>query len=248
MKFFADRKIKINTLLSLTDINEISKLTDVLTSIFNNILFTDHNIRLNDLTAKERLIFANGNNPNYWEQLKPISVDYTGGNTDKQYISERKRYYRELKKFNGLVSKHSTSTLKNDISNLIGAKGNELMKPGSEIVDKFPDFETATGNPESGQIHILSIVGDCPQLGVDSITRRCLTCQVDISHKKRGAKFCSKKCKNDFTNPKLNPKNNLLRKLQKYNSGLWLFDMPENIVLNEYRIELLSKPNTISAV
>jgi len=242
MKFFKDRGIKINSLASLTDHSEIVKLGSVLKGVFDEILFTDYNISQNKLTPSNRLILSQGSNPKHWEQLKPDSKEYKGGNKDKKYISDRKKYYRELDNFKKLIRKYSTSKMQNDISILIEKKCDELLK----IVDKFPDCKTTSKNDDSGQIHISNIVGYCPPSEIT--TRLCLTCGNDISHKRKTARFCSKKCNNDYTNPILNPKNNLLRRLERVRGGCLLFDVSEFIVLSEQQRELLNRMNSIKNV
>lgn len=242
MKFFKDRGINITSLATLLEHSEIIKLGAVLKGIFDEILFTDYNINQNKLTPANRLILSNGNNPKYWEQLNPNSKKFEGGNKNKEYISKRKKYHRERDNFKKLIEKYSTSTMQKDISLLIEKKCNELLK----IVDKFPDCKTTSKDNESGQIHISDIVGYCPPSAND--TRVCLTCKKDISDKKKTAKFCSKKCKNDYTNPILNPKNNLVRRLEKLQSGCLLFDVSEFIVLSEQQRELLNRINSIKNV
>lgn len=239
MKFFQDRGIKITSLSSLLDYSEIIKLKRVITGIFDEILFTDYNIPQNRLTPSNRLILSQGSNAKYWEQLKPKSKEFEGGNKNKEYISKRKKYHRERDNFIKLIEKYSTSTMQKDISLLIEKKCNELLK----TVDKFPDCKTTSKITDSGQIHISNIVGYCPPSAND--TRVCLTCGNDISHKRKTARFCSKKCKNDYTNPILNPKNNLLRRLERVQSGCLLFDVSEFIVLSEQQRELLNRMNSI---
>jgi len=243
MKFFQDRGIKITSLSSLLDYSEIIKLKRVITGIFDEILFTDYNIPQNRLTPANRLILSQGSNAKYWEQLKPKSKEFGGGNKNKEYISKRKKYYRELDNFKKLICKYSTSTIKKDISFLIENKCNELLKFDCKTVDKFPDCKTPQKITDSGQIHISNIVGYCPTTAKD--TRVCLTCGNDISHKRKIAKFCCKKCKNDYTNPKLNPKNSLLRRIDKRKKDSTLFDVSEFIVLSAQQRELLNNINSI---
>lgn len=145
--------------------------------------------------------------------------------------------------FKKLIGKFSTSTMQKDISLLIENKCNQLLNFDCKTVDKFPDLKTTSKNNDSGQIPISNIVGYCPTSANN--TRVCSTCNKDISKKKKGAKFCSKKCKNNYTNPILNPKNNLLRRLYKTQTGGLLFDVSEFIVLSEQQRELLSRINSI---
>jgi len=238
MKFFADRGIKINSLSSLLNYSEIIKLKGAIRGIFDDILFTDYNIPQNKLTPANRLVLSQGGNQKYWEHLKPKSKDFKKGNKD-EYEKKRKKYQNERKYFKNLVAKYSTSPIQKDISILIENKCNELLK----IVDKFPECKPTSKINESGQIPPYNIVGYCPTTAKD--TRVCLTCGNDISHKRKIAKFCCKKCKNDYTNPKLNPKNNLLRRLYKIQTGGLLFDISEFIVLSAQQRELLNNINSI---
>lgn len=187
MRFFKDRGINIHSLATLLDYSEIIKLKDVIISVFNEILFTDYNINPTGITPANRLILSNGGNPNYWAHLHPNSNDFKDGNRDKEYISKRKKYYRERDKFKKLIAKYSTSTMKTDISQLIEKKCGQLLK----IADKFTNQSTLPKVNESGQIHNSNIVGYCPtqEQGI----RLCQSCGRDITNQRSGSKFCSAK-------------------------------------------------------
>ena len=243
MAHFKTKRIYINTLSDLLKYSEIYKLKDVLRGVFDDILFTDYTINTDNLNHSERLILATGNDPKHWVHLNPKSKNYTKGNKDKEYISKRKFYYRERDKFIKVVCKYSTSTMQKDISFLIEKKCTELLYHSGEIVDKFTDNLTIEKTTDSGQITTSYIVGYCPPSTIN--TRVCLTCQRDISDKKKIAKYCSKKCKNDFTNPLLTPKNNLIKKLKKIEKENCLFDVLEFVVFSEQQRELLNRKNTI---
>ncbi|HCA41976.1 MAG TPA: hypothetical protein DEP28_01840 [Bacteroidetes bacterium] len=139
MRFFKDRGIKINTLSSLLDHCEILKICPVLLFVFNDILFTDCGINLNDLKPLERIILANGNNSKYWKNLRPDSKKYPLGNKDRNYKKDRKKYDRELTKFKNIVEKNATINIQHELSILIESKCNELMQKETQKRDKFTD-------------------------------------------------------------------------------------------------------------
>jgi hypothetical protein len=71
-------------------------------------------------------------------------------------------------------------------------------------------------------------------------------CGKDLAGRKPGIKFCSKKCKNDFTNKLLNPRNNLLARLKRIeNAGNVIFQDKEFIYLDEYQKTILQNRNSI---
>lgn len=251
MIFFESRGININSLLSLVEYAEISKLKGVLLSIFNDILFYDNNIDKSKIKLKEQLILSNGSNPKYWSELKPNSNDFVNGNNDNEYKSKRKKYYRELNKFKDTLKKYSECKLQENLTILIENKCNELLELETKKGDNITDIK----KQKRGQYHRLKNDIEKTKKGTIShfkysgilsqVNRKCLTCNKDISDKKINSKFCSKKCKNDYTNPKLNPRNNLMSRLRKYNNKNLLFDTAEFIKLTAQQKELINRPNSI---
>lgn len=139
MRFFKDRGININSLSSLLDHSEILKICPVFLSVFNDILFTDYDINPDDLNPVDRNIFADGNNPVYWQRIKPDSKNYQLGNKEPQYHRDRKKYHRDLTKFKNIVEKYSTINIQNELSILIESKYDELMQNDIQKGDKFTD-------------------------------------------------------------------------------------------------------------
>jgi hypothetical protein len=240
MTYLSGKEVNISTLADLLNLNELYKLKRILTTVFNEILIYDYSINETILNDTERLILSNGNNPKFWENLLPDSNDFVGRNNNPEYKRRRKKYYRELSKFKKLICKYSTSTLQKDISLLIEKKCTQLLYDDNKKGDKLTDIIIPQKTTEKGQINISNIVLDCP-----IPIRICLTCGKDISHKKKGAKFCKKKCRNKYTNPLLNPRNNLLRRLEKIQSYPLLFDVSQCIELTIQQRELINTPNSI---
>ena len=252
MQFFKDYQIKINTLSDLLNFSQYDAFKTILTKVWDEILFTDYSINTANLNGKKQLLFALGNNRNYWKNLLPVSQNYDDNRKNPEYKKQRKKYYKKLSKFKSLLKKYSSSAIQTEISKLIAEKWEQLSYADSRTKDSIAEFLnqfiekkgdklTACQNIKQGQINTLNIVLNCPPINI----RRCMVCGIDISHKRFNAKYCSKKCKNAFTNPKLNPRNNIKKKIERRMKQEYLFDIRPFIKLSNREKYLLSKPNSI---
>jgi len=208
-------KTGIKTLSDLLDINKFSQLKPILMEIYDDILLFDKSIDYNPLNERERLILNSGSNPTYWEELK-----------EKQ----KENFYKKRNRFNEILDKCGGNILKNTTRKLIYEKWNELAKTHEETLQKLTDLK----KQHITEINHSSIVLIPSSSSKDSI-RKCLTCGIDISNK----------CKNKFTNPKLNPKNNLLHRIKKNDKNYKLFDTDSLLMLSVVQSHLLERPNTI---
>lgn len=245
MQFLKQKNVKIQTLHDLLNINELNKLKTILADVWNDILFYDYSINETDLNARERLILFNGRNPKYWENMHPDSKNFKGGATDDEYKKHRKKYYRDKENYKKCFSVHSSSNIQKNISELIIRKCDELLFINNEIRDKCTDVLNSLKNSKKGQMYILDIKDICPIAPVVK-KRVCLNCNKDISQKSINAKYCSKKCKNDYTNPLLNPRNNLINRIAKLNRHTKLFADEEFFVFTSVQLDLLNNINTIN--
>jgi len=245
MQFLKQKNVKIQTLHDLLNINELNKLKTILADVWNDILFYDYSINETDLNARERLILSNGRNPKYWENMHPDSKNFKGGATDNEYKKQRKKYYRDIDNYKKCLSVHSSSNIQKNISELIIRKCDELLFINNEIRDKCTDVLNSLKNSKKGQMYILDIKDICP-IAPEVKKRVCLSCNKDISQKSINAKYCSKKCKNDYTNPLLNPRNNLINRIAKLNRHTKLFADEEFFVFTSVQLDLLNNINTIN--
>lgn len=245
MQFLKQKNVKIQTLHDLLNINELNKLKTILADVWNDILFYDYSINETDLNARERLILSNGRNPKYWENMHPDSKNFKGGATDDEYKKQRKKYYRDIDNYKKCLSVHSSSNIQKNISELIIRKCDELLFINNEIRDKCTDVLNSLKNSKKGQMYILDIGDICP-IAPEVKKRVCLNCNKDISQKSINAKYCSKKCKNDYTNPLLNPRNNLINRIAKLNRHTKLFADEEFFVFTSVQLDMLNSINTIN--
>lgn len=170
MQYFEKKGINIKTLTDLLNIEELTHLKGILRAVFNEILIYDYSIKSRDLNVKERQILSDGNNPKYWEKLLPNSINFENRSTNKSYRQQRKKYYRELDNFKKLIDKHSTSNLKNDISNLIEKQCIKLLMLDNDKRDKYTDISILNKKHEKGQIYISNIEAFCPLFTKQSIS------------------------------------------------------------------------------
>ena len=245
MQFLKQKNVKIQTLHDLLNIDELNKLKTILNDVWNDILFYDYSINEIDLNARERLILCNGRNPKYWENMHPDSKNFKGGATDDEYKKQRKKYYRDMDNYKKCLSVHSSSHIQKNISELIIKKCDELLFINKEIGDKCTDVLNYVKNGKKGQMYILDIGDICP-IAPEVKKRVCLNCNKDISQKSINAKYCSKKCKNDYTNPLLNPRNNLINRIAKLNRHTKLFADEEFFVFTSVQLDMLNSINTIN--
>ena len=245
MQFLKQKNVKIQTLHDLLNINELNKLKTILADVWNDILFYDYSINETDLNARERLILSNGRNPKYWENMHPDSKNFKGGATGNEYKKQRKKYYRDIDNYKKCLSVHSSSNIQKNISELIIRKCDELLFINNEIRDKCTDVLNSLKNSKKGQMYILDIGDICP-IAPEVKKRVCLNCNKDISQKSINAKYCSKKCKNDYTNPLLNPRNNLINRIAKLNRHTKLFADEEFFVFTSVQLDMLNSINTIN--
>jgi len=97
-------------------------LGDELLNIFDNMLIVDRDsIDIKGLNEKEINLYINGGVPSYWTKK-----------WDKRMTKKR-----ELAKFNELIKKHSTSTMKEDVRCLIFDKINSLIDIQDVTISPF---------------------------------------------------------------------------------------------------------------
>ncbi len=255
MAYFHGKNIKLDTLSDLLELNTLKELREALINTVKEILFTDLSLSLDSSPEKERLILANGSNSNYWTNLKPNSGDFPRGNSDPNYETRRKKYYRELERFEKLLEKRQ-SNLKETVTRLVRDKFTDLLNISNPEQIEIEPIKKGTNLPtcinSTGEQITEPIIEKGTNLHrVYSVSlsptekRACLSCGNDINHLKKGARFCSKKCKNDYTNPRLNPANSLKNRIKKIEGYPLLFSIDMVVQLTAEQLRKTSEKNTI---
>lgn len=226
MDFLKKKNIRINSLSDLSDLQKLSELGRELRDNFNEILFYGIGISSDNLPNRERIVLIEGQLAQYWVDLKN---------------SDRNLYNKRRVRFIDLVHKYTTFDIPLNVGNAITEKWNELQTRTPQTLHNM----TGGINSDNTQYDRSSIGSYCVNLDINNQTL-CKVCGKDLAGRKPGIKFCSKKCKNDFTNKLLNPRNNLLARLKRIeNAGNVIFQDKEFIYLDEYQKTILQNRNSI---
>lgn len=233
MKYFIDNDIPLKTWNDLKNKSLYPLLKKQFVNMLEDLLFCDiEKAQTVKMKLKEKLILAEGRNPDYWQILKPTPKDKKQDR--KQAEKKRKHYYLVLKKFKTIVSLYKLDNKKNDVIKKSNKKWNELYNTKSNNFNGKTDKFTENNGTKSGQIHTIYKVGICTQ--PEEGKKYCLETGVDISDQKPYSKFVSankvgeviaKRIRNKFNDRK--KRVNYL--YNKYDDELTLFDMKEDGIL-----------------
>ncbi len=229
MEYLHSRNINIHSFADLLNFTEINKLPTLLLTSFNELLIYDKTINTKELNKPNREILLNGRNPKYWTEIKKVS---------------KEKFKHKRQRFRKLVFKYGKNNLQTSVYELIKNKLYKMLniEPENEqIIHSFlkqfsgktyPEITAFPSEPQN--TNLPQSTTQCSKIErgilITEIKRFCKTCGRDITHQKKGSKFCSeklygpevKKCRNIVSNPW----NNYRRKEMKlYSGGGLLFDI-----------------------
>lgn len=191
------RKYCIVVVLDLLDTDKLNALKPVLLNVWANVIFYDKGIKWRYMShsQKEKMLYY---------------LDATNwGKFSTMQRNRAKKHFREL---HGL---YCTSTTQTDVLELLEQKLNKLT-----AVQCY-DLRNFLGNNESqkNKVEMLRFthldkhvnrnikpIENSKELtnkkkvenGLKNHSRKCCSCEVDISHKKANTKYCSKHCNNSI--------------------------------------------------
>lgn len=144
MAFLQSHGITINFLSDLLKKDNLQAIGELLAQTIEEILFSDIELMNNDsINEKERLIIAQGSNPNYWKNLIPV-------NNEPDYKKRRKHFYRQKERFETTVRKYSPN-LNSFLKTKIRDKFTDLLKEAeNKKRDKFTDLNRPTPETKKG--------------------------------------------------------------------------------------------------
>jgi hypothetical protein len=199
-------RLGIPVLSDLLDVSKIKKLNEKFLDIFEEILIGGHIVTHEKLSNRDRLLFANGHNPNYWQQVIPKSDDYTIGSKSKEYKKARKKYETQLSRFKTLVKVTGANYRKMLVRKLIIEKSNILLTNTAEKENQTSKLDKKMGEidlhqlPEKHQINhptknikmgeidpLLYSVKLPPSEKPDK--RKCKVTKLDITMQKENSEF-----------------------------------------------------------
>lgn len=227
-KIIRMRKIEhlsINTLHDLTDHNKVASLGNVLFQMFD-LLIIHEPVRIDELSKPDLKLYEQAGNPRFWEGLNRF-----------QRFKKRTRY-------ESIIERYSIDRIKETIKLKVVEKWEELLKKGNECtgIEELPKSNENTGSIECKR-YLLPIEN---RTNRTTLKRTCLSCGNDISNQRKGSVFCSeklfgkaaKKCRNKDSNPRHNPKNNFINKVNvsvfKYQMQIPLFPNEEVLSFSNY--------------
>lgn len=210
MEIFNKQGIK--TLSDLTKPANFEFLGRLLLQKFDEMLIGNLQADTSKLNDRDKILFANGHNPAYWETLIPKSENYKQGNTAPEYKRLRKQYDKKLNRFKELLIRTGADQLKNDVRELIVQKINQLSTMKKEGQIDHPEQIkkggklTDTKNTKEGQIDRLLYSVILPPTGnqkTDETTTLCCVTGMNISHQRKGSQYVSEKTIRNiyFTHP-----------------------------------------------
>jgi hypothetical protein len=208
MQYLETKGIKLRYLSDLLNMDIYEPLGNVLTEVFEEILFGDNTINESDLTTKERETYLRGSNPRAW--------------TPQKGEKERKRLQRLEYEFKGILERHRTGVnFRSVVSDLIRVKSLELsqISQNSEGECNILAFSLFPFLPEINDsvkglivpninFNYTRNLGQCTNTKI----KKCAGCRKVLKDNQLG--YCSEKCKigKNRRNDKSNPRHGFIRK------------------------------------
>lgn len=222
MQYLETKGIKLRYLSDLLNMDIYEPLGNILTDVFEGILFGDNTLNESDLTTKELETYLRGNNPKTWKPQK--------GET------ERKRLYRLENEFKGILERHRKGVnFRILVSDLIRAKSLELSQISQNSI-------TENGNGKSLFVPNINFnytrnTGHSDNAKI----KKCASCRKVL--KDNQIKYCSEKCKieKDERNARSNDRNNFKKRFKKVMSKPSLFDVSGMVKLSNQQKQWISK-------
>lgn len=237
MQYLEPKGVKLRYLSDLLNMAIYEPLGNILTEVFEEILFGDNTINESDLNTRELETYLRGSNPKAWRPQKGEK--------------ERKRLQRLENEFKSILERHRTGVdFRSTVSNLIRAKSLELSQISQNSNDGynvfalglFPYSTTEKDNGKSQVVPNINIshnrhLGQCTN---DKINK-CASCRKVL--KDNQITYCSDRCKieKDGRNGKSNPRHGFMRKYDKLLDTQLLFDISEMVKLTEQQKTWIGK-------
>jgi len=185
----------IKTLADLQDINKVYRLGEILYKTIPEIVFYDYKADTSKLTELQALKYTQYSNPNYWQMLN------------------RKQRYKAKIQYKKLSEKVQATAFNIMLLKWFSFEWQQLFD--SKKKGTFTPFENKMTEQKKGtfthfickvQVSPDNLAGDTKNIKEKTTLnsklkkQKCIVCGCDISHKKQGAKYCSKKHANIKSN------------------------------------------------
>ena len=216
LKFIKMEKINgfgIKYLSDLLNPQNLKKLRTELLRIYNEILIGDLSVVPEKLLEKDKILFANGHNGNYWDTRLPRTKNFEGGETSKIYRRKIRAYSREMNKFKDILNETGADNRKILIRELIESESDNLISKTINILDQSPKCLELTVSETLGATQEMSRIDQVEDLITvedkekelsrndtllysgknthtdNSSINECIVTELDISMQKPGSRF-----------------------------------------------------------
>ena len=233
MQYLETKGIKLRYLSDLLNMDIYEPLGNILTEVFEGILFGENTLDEKLLNTKELETFLRGSNPKTW--------------TPKTGEKERKRLQRLEYEFKGILERNHTGVnFRSVVSDLIRVKSLELShfyQPKKDVfslgIVPFLPFENE--NEKSQFVPFLHFSYSVNTGHSDNAKiKKCSGCGKPIEGNKT---YHSEECRKRKLerNARSNPKNNFRGKFKKVISKPSLFDVSGMVKLSDQQRQWISK-------
>ena len=229
MQYLETKGIKLRYLSDLLNMDIYEPLGNILTEVFEGILFGDNTINERNLTPKELETYLRGSHPKTW--------------TPQKGATERKRLYRLENSFKEILERHRIGVnFRSVVSDLIRAKSLELshISPKSKYESNALELDIVPFAPiekDSRQSEFVPYIhfiysGHTGQYTNDKV-RKCASCRKVL--KDNQIKYCSDRCKieKEERNARSNDRNNFKKRFNKLVNKPSLFDVSVLVKLSD---------------
>ena len=234
MQYLETKGIKLRYLSDLLNMDIYEPLGNILTEVFEGILFGENTLDEKLLNTKELETLLRGSNPKTW--------------TPKTGEKERKRLQRLEYEFKGILERNHTGVnFRSVVSDLIRVKSLELSRfyqPKKDVfslgIVPFLPFENE--NEKSQFVPFLHFSYSVNTGHSDNAKiKKCASCRKVL--KDNQINYCSDRCKieKDERNAKSNDRNNFKKRFKKVISKPSLFDVSGMVKLSDQQRHWISK-------
>ena len=234
MQYLETKGIKLRYLSDLLNRDIYEPLGNILTEVFEGILFGDNTLNEKTLNTKELETYLRGSNSKTW--------------TPQTGETGRKRLQRLEHDFKDLLERHRTGVnFRSEVSNLIRIKSLELSRfyqPQQDILTvgivPFLPFENEGLKSQIVPFLHFSYSVNMGQTDNDKI-KKCASCRKVL--KDNQLRYCSERCKikKDERNERSNPKNHFKEQFKRIIETPSLFDISGLLKLTEEQKQWISK-------
>ena len=167
---------QIMCLADLLDPGKLRILGNILLEIFKDILIVD-TADTSVMSLEEKDLYLQGQNPQFWDRIKPSPDDYALQSGDPSYNKDRKKYYPVRNRFNKLIEKYNLNYRRNEVLQLMQDQIEQCLITDDKTRDKITGFlatysdqkgdkitgsEKAKEEPIKVQFHRLNNLLICP--------------------------------------------------------------------------------------